>query len=300
MQWVTEHRNFDLCNKMDHWPVSRDKVWCVTGLSLGVTCPADHHLSRRNKQTDVTSPGQVRANTRGISGQLPGAWDLDKLETTGSSLSLWSSLIMGVTCYSEQHRPWWYGNRSPLDHLGWISSCYIWIIHKTSLRRLSTSSDTHTSGGAIGCCKLDLLTADIGFKMEQDGPHRALVELKMKSRTLKLPHNLHNVHCYTINVQFTQTNAPNDFQIFGPIDPWWAWSVSRDTQWLTIRTRTRVWCEPGMLNGTGGYNQKLLSAQWSNDRLVFIPGYNLMTCCSRSCYPVYNCCCEWDIMSNVG
>ena len=167
---------------------------------------------------------------------------------------------------------------------GWISSCYIWIIHKTSQRRLSTSSDTHTSGGAIGCCKLDLLTADIGFKMEQDGPHRVLVELKMKSRTLKLPPNLHNVHCYTINVQFTQTNAPNDFQIFGPIDPWWACAVSRGTQCLTIRTRTWVWCEPGMLNGTGGYKlqPETTFIRWSNDRLVLIPEYNL-TCCSRSC-----------------
>ena len=154
---------------MDHWPESRDKVWCVTGLSRGVTCPGDHPMSRRNKQTDVTS--QVRTNTRGISGQLPGArrrsWQI------GDNRFIAESLIESddgcYWLYNEQHRPWLYGNRSPLDHLGWISSCYIWIIHKTSLRRLSTSSDTHTSGGAIGCCKLDLLTADIGFKMKQDG-----------------------------------------------------------------------------------------------------------------------------------
>ena len=45
-----------------------------------------HHMSTQNKQTDVTSLGQVRANTRGISGQLPQAEapDPDKLETTGS------------------------------------------------------------------------------------------------------------------------------------------------------------------------------------------------------------------------
>ena len=73
----------------------------------------------------------------------------------------------------------------------------------------------------------------------------------MKSRTPKLPNNLHNVHCYTINVQFTQTNAPNDFQIFGPIDPWWAWSVSHPAQLefpRLVLVESRVWCDLGMLN----------------------------------------------------
>ena len=153
--------------------MSRDKVWCVTGPVtpchvLGwpshITCQ-----DGTNKQMwQVWARSEQTLGALASNCQEQKTPDPDKLETTGSMAIRWS-LILGVTRYSKQHRPWLYGNRSPLDHLGWISSCYIWIIHKTSQRRLSTSSDTHTSGGAIGCCKLDLLTTDIDFRMKQDG-----------------------------------------------------------------------------------------------------------------------------------
>ena len=175
---ISSHR----CNVFQNIGTSISAIKWIIDLSLVTKCDVwrgCHAVSRAqltipcqdgtNKQMSLL--GQVRTNTRGISGQLPGArrrsWQI------GDNRFIAESLIESdhgcYWLYNEQHRPWLYGNRSPLDHLGWISSCYIWIIHKTSLRRLSTSSDTHTSGGAIGCCKLDLLTADIGFKMKQDG-----------------------------------------------------------------------------------------------------------------------------------
>ena len=86
-------RNFDPRHKIDQWPASRDKVWCVTGAVTqchvpGWPAPLICQQGTNKQMWQVWD----RANTRGISRQLPQAEapDPDKLETTGS-LALWCS-----------------------------------------------------------------------------------------------------------------------------------------------------------------------------------------------------------------